>query len=254
MEIVVLWIVFANILYRNSSSIFAKFGIIILVFIVCLLRFYTHPPQPNHSVDLSIVSLFVNFPFDWLSLGLTLTLLSIWTKIGENTERWRNWAAPLVLGIVDILLAGILLVLLSLTLTSVLTGIELWNGSGSFVTDTLSILASDGDKSEVYWVYIIVSTTFLWSFLHILVVIFSMRATRTPALYAVLSQLRQGDVTENTTVRRYARLLLVNEGLGILFGVLIFAVPFAITWVYLPTLGGWIIELCILLDNSLRGI
>ena len=124
------------------------------------------------------VLVFVNAPLDWLTLGITRTLM--WRGVD------RRGLYPFVYGILDIIIAIFLLVVLSMVMV---LGVQLFNAAAVFgisdatdpaiidaavslyPADLVAGMANQATRGnpEYWWVYITLFSTLLPSWLHLLV-------------------------------------------------------------------------------------
>ena len=153
---------FLKIRGMQSISHIVLVGYAVLVVVVVVAWQPSEKPE-NYALLIYFVTLpVVNAIFDWLSIGATRYLL----RQGYES-RWG-----LLFGVIDMFVAAAFLTVLAVTTIAVVQGLNLLAlayGANVPIVDIAGILerlrTNPGDPA-LYWIYIVVFSTFLPSFVH----------------------------------------------------------------------------------------
>ncbi|MEO1610607.1 MAG: hypothetical protein AAFR90_15035, partial [Pseudomonadota bacterium] len=134
-----------------------------VLFVVVVVAWQPSEKPENYALLIYFVTLpVVNAIFDWLSIGATRYLL----RQGYES-RWG-----LLFGVIDMFVAAAFLTVLAVTTIAVVQGLNLLAlayGANVPIVDIAGILerlrTNPGDPA-LYWIYIVVFSTFLPSFVH----------------------------------------------------------------------------------------
>jgi Domain of unknown function (DUF4062) len=219
------------------------FSFLLLYFLIMTLCCLLGAQNENYfgnTLQLLVVTGFLtllNAPFDWISLGLTRALL----RRGLELKSW--W--PFFLALVDALIAGVIVVLLALTMT---IGVQFFNAltpsTRPGLTNVLSLeklfssISAHPELPEYWWIYVLVLSTMIPSLINLMIGGTALMRTA-PGLSLWLL----GYLPADTVVRSYDRVwipavLTAQVALGVILGVSIQALlAYGLIFHIMPAIG-----------------
>ncbi|RTL68331.1 MAG: hypothetical protein EKK41_15760 [Hyphomicrobiales bacterium] len=190
---------------------------------------------------LSLLTL-LNAPFDWASLGLTRALL----RRGLELQGW--W--PLLLAVVDALLAGVVIALLALAMV---LGVQIFNalavhGGGNALLPLRSLLdgiAAKPGEPEYWWVYALLISTLIPSLLN-LIIGGTALLRGVPMVSSLLLWFMPAGAAVPTHERAWmAAVLTLQMALGIIFGLVVqVGLAYLLLFYLMPTVGLSLLDIC----------
>ncbi len=181
-----------------------------------------------------------------MSVGTTRWLL----RKGLNT----GWG--FLFGLLDMLAAAALLTVLAVVTVAAVQGLNLLAQSSGAqaplvdIAGLLQRLKDDAWDPALYWMYVVVLSTFLPSFAHAMIAASSLLTARMPQTWLDWHREGiQGGLKGDHKKRRYhARFMTVCDiapfVLAVLFIIIIFAIPTGLGLLFWQYLGAWLLFLC----------
>lgn len=184
----------------------------------------------------------LNAPFDWVSLGLTRALL----RRGLELQGW--W--PLLLAVVDALLAGAVIALLALTMV---LGVQMFDalavhGGGMPVLPLRPLfdgIAATPGEPEYWWVYALLLSTLIPSLLNLMIG-GSALLRGVPLVSALLLRFMPAGAAVPAHDRTWmAAVLTLQMALGVALGIAVqVALAYLLLGYVMPTAGLGLLDLC----------
>jgi hypothetical protein len=179
----------------------------------------------------------VNLPFDWASLGLTRALLR------RGCEGDAPPFSPLWLGLLDFVLALVLLGLLAFALVGALVVADAltWRGGQEVAVDVLSVLSRIHDKpgdAANWWVYFTLFSTLVPSVVNMVVGSVSVTTFLLPTVRDwMIARIDELDAKTNGEGARARTEIVLLLFLHVVFGVLAAGLVLRLLWGLL-----WVLE------------
>lgn len=191
---------------------------------------WSRAPEDSRGLVIFLAVLpLINGVFDWLSLGVTLTLV----RLGHRRGIWA-----VLFGLIDVLVAAGLFLASGATMIAAIHGMNL--AAGVAFVPLGAMLAEMGDVATYWWVYAMLFSTALPTLLHLFLAALSVTTPRLPErLRAGLLRLVAAARTEiwamaaaplALTAVAVVGLAVIAFGLGLVGAALIAAIDLAVGW------------------------